>query len=903
MYQILADPNISRASIPSKPPPFSPPISAIWANALLFLSLLISLTCALLATLLQQWARRYIGFTQQLEFIPYRRARVRAFFSEGVEKSHISSVVEALPALLHLSICLFFAGLLVWLFNIDHHVFLAVISCTALSAAAYLWFTLSPIFRPNSPYYAPLSSTIWSLYTGISYTIFNVLSSSKFGAGHHLDSLKDYYHNRFSEGIGKTAEKTAWQSPSEIDVRILIATLDAQGEDGARAKFFEAIPGFFSSELVDLQGHLPEGFCTKFRTVLNVYLDRTFSSNLVSESVKISQFIICLDAAHEVLGPDGVSQILCDILNGRWRELLQSVEMAHSLIRWRKSTDDEFTIYVRRIVTQVVAGVRERDDRWISLAKAEFGVPDSVLRDNIRHGDSALLSLLIHLTRQAFRSGSWTPFILGTLTRFDLCNTLPELQHEFCALWNEIVREAWKGGAGCAAVNILREIRHGYIGLHQGNDAFSAHTNYYNPVLAQPQSYRFCNIPSHRPNWILTPQDPVGNNLNIPFPTRATFVSSVASTTQLGDSPHPSPHSTSLEIQGLPGNADIFIISHKADVVPTVTPQAEEANIVPRFSSSVDLTMRSDHGSMRPASLPSTPGPLYITQRVLPVTDPPVPESIRGLSPHVSIGPSQRPFQSALSVGGTDANSVYPEDPTPDSYSSDTGENPQAPVVVPLPSPHPDADPPIINPLTTPGPLPPPLSVPDPDYVFDEVRCPAWATALPSPPESSPEQDIAVPWAESDISEISTTAYPMPQSIRSGGATLQKSEEETVIPASTLSDPQLSLITTPALCGGEIPVELLSSVDPTCILSDHISHALGAPSESPTRICSRTFPWPSSVLYSPVMPSNGALHAHGDTSEMGHPFPMVVLSDTSQSSPLALDIDARTPQPDDTPHN
>ncbi|KAH9972292.1 hypothetical protein BGW80DRAFT_1120412, partial [Lactifluus volemus] len=63
IYQLLADPNVSRASIlatPVQPPSFSPSKSAIWVNSLWFLSLVISLTCALLATLLQQWARRYV---------------------------------------------------------------------------------------------------------------------------------------------------------------------------------------------------------------------------------------------------------------------------------------------------------------------------------------------------------------------------------------------------------------------------------------------------------------------------------------------------------------------------------------------------------------------------------------------------------------------------------------------------------------------------------------------------------------------------------------------------------------------------------------------------------------------------------------------------------------------------
>jgi hypothetical protein len=52
-------------------------------------------------------------------------------------------------------------------------------------------------------------------------------------------------------------------------------------------------------------------------------------------------------------------------------------------------------------------------------------------------------------------------------------------------------------------VNLLREIRHLYIALHQGTDAaptaFSA-TGYFNPILDDPSSYPLCDIASHRPD-------------------------------------------------------------------------------------------------------------------------------------------------------------------------------------------------------------------------------------------------------------------------------------------------------------------------------------------------------------------------------------------------------------------
>ena len=904
MCRIQADPSISRVS----KPPFSPPTSAIWVNVLLFLSLLISLTCALLATLLQQSARRYLGLTQRLGYTLHRRARVRAFFSEGADKSHIFWVVEALPALVHLSICLFIAGLLVWMFNINRLVFLAVISCTALFAVVYLWFTFSPIFRPNNSCYSPLSPTIWSIYTGISYAIFNVLSSSVFGASHRFDRLKKDYRNRLSEGIGKTAEKTACQLSSEIDVRILTSTLDALGEDSARAKFFDATPGFFISKHVDnLQSHLLEEFRGKFRLVLIGFLDRTFSSSLISESARSTQLLItCLNAAYKALGADGVSLILFRILDGGWGELLQSVEMAHSLRRWSKSTNDEITHHVRRIVIQVVAGVRERDERWISLAKAEFGVPDQVLRDNIRRGDSAPFSLLIHMSRQAFRTSSWTPFVLTTLTQFDVCNTIPELQHEFCSLWNEIVRDAWKGGAGCIAVEILREIRRVHIGLHEGTDTLSAHTNYFDPVLAQPEAYRTCDNPSHRQDAVCST-----SHLTVPSPTRPrAVVTSTGSTTQIhiDDSPNQSPRSTSLEIQGLSPNHKILIISPNANVVHTVSQQAEEPSVIPRSpSSSADLMiMPSDHTTLLTrAPSPSTPGPVLMT---LSAVDPPITKNIRTvkvvegtryLNPLVPIGPSQCSSQPALSACDIDANGIYTDDLTPraDSHGSGTGENSQVSLVASLPSPHhdPDPDPIVIDTLI--GLVPPPLSVPDPDYELDASQCPTLIATLPRPPQSNNAQDTAAPWSESSISESSTTANHILRPILNGGATSPKTEEVTTVPAAMFSDPQPSPIPTPANCDSGIPAEPPSHADSVGILSGHVSHAPGSPSRSTAKTHPYTSPRPSSNVHSSVSPSKGVLSALGGTSENERPIPMVVLSDLSESSMLAL-----TPQPGHTPH-
>ncbi|KAI0249923.1 hypothetical protein BJV78DRAFT_1114486, partial [Lactifluus subvellereus] len=115
IYQLQ---NGSQDSIPStlSPPSskFSPSNHVVLVNILWFLSLAISITCALAATLVQQWARRYIKVTQQ-PYSPHKQARIRAFFAEGINKFHLPLVVELLPTFLHLSVFLFFAGLGVFL--------------------------------------------------------------------------------------------------------------------------------------------------------------------------------------------------------------------------------------------------------------------------------------------------------------------------------------------------------------------------------------------------------------------------------------------------------------------------------------------------------------------------------------------------------------------------------------------------------------------------------------------------------------------------------------------------------------------------------------------------------------------------------------------------------------------
>ncbi|KAJ7829458.1 hypothetical protein B0H13DRAFT_1655736, partial [Mycena leptocephala] len=57
---------------------FSPPTSSLVCNALWFISLGLSLTCALIATLLEQWARDFLHKTS-MRSAPFIRARIFSY--------------------------------------------------------------------------------------------------------------------------------------------------------------------------------------------------------------------------------------------------------------------------------------------------------------------------------------------------------------------------------------------------------------------------------------------------------------------------------------------------------------------------------------------------------------------------------------------------------------------------------------------------------------------------------------------------------------------------------------------------------------------------------------------------------------------------------------------------------
>jgi Family of unknown function (DUF6535) len=550
------------------------------------------LTCAMLATLLQQWARRYVTTTQSPRYSPHKRARIRAFFADGIDKLHLPWAVEALPTLLHVSLFLFFSGLLVFLFNINHTVFTVVIWWVGLSTGVYGCITLMPIFRHDSPYYAPLSLSAWFIYIRVSYGFFRFLRfitafDFAFAIWNNIDGLVETYRERLSGDILQTAQESALQLSGDIDSRVLRWTFDSLDEDHELERFFEGIPGFCNSEVVDNPKTILYTLGrSKLGVALSMFRWRTLSSSLLSETMRERRLIVYMKAANALDFPVPSYDFLFEVFTPGKDAVLKSVQIGYSIRSCSQRGDGTTSLHVQLILAGIIASVPERDYRWNALVMDQLGISEGVLREYLAHGDSVLLANLIHITSLVRRlyyvlhGDRPVQVILRTITKFDIRNTLPGLQHDFCASWNKLVREGRINDG--LHYRYLRPMRHLYIALHQGTSAaptaFSSSTGDYDRIFHDPSSYPLCNIPGHLSHTnqpvvgatgeITHPLPPTTSH-TVPFPD--TFPNSMAPYSEPGVSPLPvlSPeHSHGHHVD----ESSLNDVSHVAHIVQSSHP-------------------------------------------------------------------------------------------------------------------------------------------------------------------------------------------------------------------------------------------------------------------------------------------------------------------------------------------
>jgi len=303
---------------------FSPGAAIIWVNCMWMMSLILSLTSALFATLVQQWARRYVQMPQ-IPSEPNHRARVRSFLFFGTRRYKMRIAIETAPTLLHFSVFLFFAGLVIHFFSINKAVAIVISVSVGIFVAAYFVLTILPCIEHNCPYRTPMSNIWWyishpSLFSGAFclHSLFTKLHSwivpYNLGdvARHRqqiLVPLLEFFgaavakhKQRLKDGFRETIVQGARKASDNVDVQALTwwLRLPALAEESRAQDILECIP---KETVVQLMAGPIESGKPGFREHLLSLLRSCGPGSLavrLDEKERKARLLVCLHAIHRI---------------------------------------------------------------------------------------------------------------------------------------------------------------------------------------------------------------------------------------------------------------------------------------------------------------------------------------------------------------------------------------------------------------------------------------------------------------------------------------------------------------------------------------------------------------------------------------------------------------------------
>ncbi|KAJ7683579.1 hypothetical protein B0H17DRAFT_1181607 [Mycena rosella] len=206
---------------------FAPATSALVCNGLWFTSLGLSLASAVIATLVEQWARDYLN-KADMRPSPIERARICSYLYSGLKRFRMHAVVDLIPLLLHMSLLLFFAGLVAFLYPINRAMTFLAAALLGVVALVYAMLTAMPLLFGNSPCRTPLSGVLWRI-RHISQALYSALRR---GAKSYL-SMEDVMMDRATAASARRTER---------DRRALCWTLKSLTAEHELEPFVEAIP-------------------------------------------------------------------------------------------------------------------------------------------------------------------------------------------------------------------------------------------------------------------------------------------------------------------------------------------------------------------------------------------------------------------------------------------------------------------------------------------------------------------------------------------------------------------------------------------------------------------------------------------------------------------------------------
>ncbi|KAH9045192.1 hypothetical protein EDB85DRAFT_6058 [Lactarius pseudohatsudake] len=208
-------PRIPGPSVPTPPYDFRLSSSDVRVNAFWFMSLVFSISAALLATLVQQW-----------------------YLYEGAEGWYMPMVAESVPGLIHVSLLLFFLGLCDSLLALNTTIGVTTIVPITTCGLLYVLTMFAPIIDPQSPFQTPFTGMIWYLRQ----KVFPRRYSDRAFDG----ALKDVNPNMSTGKVQLAMEEN--ERRKGRDVRAIRWLIDNSTEDDEMESFAMTMPGTFTSK-------------------------------------------------------------------------------------------------------------------------------------------------------------------------------------------------------------------------------------------------------------------------------------------------------------------------------------------------------------------------------------------------------------------------------------------------------------------------------------------------------------------------------------------------------------------------------------------------------------------------------------------------------------------------------
>lgn len=392
------------------PASFSPATAILFVNALWFLSLVIAIVSAFYVMLVQQWIRRY---TQTWEELGGDRDHTRSRLFLGTQRYHMSHAIGFIPLPLHVSVFLFFSGLIIFLFTISHAMATVVTIAVGIVGLLYFGLTVLPIFDDVCPYFTPMSGAAWYLWhiflIAAAFCVHRLLVLFRGRPGpyllgevtiwSHRPGKLSKWSNVLEEYIDKNKERLKTglrgrhaQAAPPVDLKALTWLLKrpAMAENSKFQEFVKSIPAQTLVQLSSLDSDSGEKTIRdRLSSLFQSCIRRT---DRLGETARSQRLLVCLNAFHHIVKPSTLpDEIYEAVLDDVWSNNFKDIDPVRDL--W---THSDLAI---RVTSRSICA---------HLARCLFRKPRSELKESERHwlqevvgqSESAIFDPRVHLSTQ-----------------------------------------------------------------------------------------------------------------------------------------------------------------------------------------------------------------------------------------------------------------------------------------------------------------------------------------------------------------------------------------------------------------------------------------------------------------------------------------------------------------------